>query len=462
MLIPLAHERMTVQRLPWVTITIIALNFLIFLITWPQAQRDDARVQEVLDDFEEYAYAHPGFLESDCEDCPESRVMEAYQKRFDEVMAQHVFSRFGYVPAAPSALGLLGSIFLHAGWMHLLGNMYFLWLYGCTVEDLWGRPLYAIVYITGGAGAALAHAAFQADSMAPLVGASGAISALTGVFLVRCWDTRIRFFYWFFIAIMGTFYAPAWIMLLIWFFREVFNAFVYADSSSVAFWAHIGGFIYGALFAGVMKLTRVEETYIAPAIDRKTNLIASHPKLASAMQFIERGDYRSAVTDLKVVVREKRDDPDSLRLLAQCCQSLGQPFDAARYLRQELAIHVRKHDNALVVETYAEIMATTPDIAFTPRELSSIASALMSEGSEAQGKEIYEMLLDEAPEPTLRVRAALALADFYLADNKMTKALELVERVAPLVETQPDWKALVDDKRGEVRRKMPAALSTDF
>ena len=213
MLIPLTHERMTVQRLPWVTIVIIALNFFVFALTWPQAQRDDARSAEARAEVYAFAETHPGIWEDACERCPGRAEFDELRDRYHEVHAEHVFSRYGYVPANPTLRGLLGSLFLHAGWSHLLWNMYFLWLYGCSIEDLWGRPLYALVYVAGGVAAALAQGAYEPDNLGHLVGASGAIAALTGVFLVRCHDTRIRFF-WTFLFLFGTFHAPAWIMLL--------------------------------------------------------------------------------------------------------------------------------------------------------------------------------------------------------------------------------------------------------
>ena len=314
MLIPLTHERMTVQRLPWVTIGIIAMNFVVFAFTWPTAKQDDVRRTEAWEELVAYAEAHPGVWEDDCARCPGRADFDALRERLEDVASEHVFSRYGYVPGKPTLRGLFGSIFLHAGWSHLLWNMYFLWLDGCSIEDLWGRPLYAVVYLTGGVAAALAQGAYEPDALGPLVGASGAISALTGVFLIRCWDTRIRFF-WMFIVFFGTFHAPAWIMLGFWLMKELFNAFVYAGVSSVAFWAHIGGFVFGAIVASVVKLTRVEENILAPALDRKTNLLGRHPKAARALELMEEGDYSTATRALKSAIQEAPQDSDSYRLL---------------------------------------------------------------------------------------------------------------------------------------------------
>lgn len=115
MILPLTHERMTVQRLPWVTIVIIALNLAVFLVTWPPATSDYTRMEEVVAEIEAYAAEHPSL--------PESAELQSLLARWDEVQSQHIFSRYGYVPARPTVAGLAGTLFLHAGWMHLLGNM---------------------------------------------------------------------------------------------------------------------------------------------------------------------------------------------------------------------------------------------------------------------------------------------------------------------------------------------------
>ena len=457
MLIPLTHERMTVQRLPWVTIGIIAMNFVVFAFTWPTAKQDDARRTEAWEELVAYAEAHPGVWEDDCVRCPGRADFDALRENLEDVASEHVFSRYGYVPGKPTLRGLFGSIFLHAGWSHLLWNMYFLWLYGCSIEDLWGRPLYAVVYLTGGVAAALAQGAYEPDALGPLVGASGAISALTGVFLIRCWDTRIRFF-WMFIVFFGTFHAPAWIMLGFWLMKELFNAFVYAGVSSVAFWAHIGGFVFGAIVASVVKLTRVEENILAPALDRKTNLLGRHPKAARAVELMEEGDYSTATRALKSAIQEALQDSDSYRLLAQCYQARGRPEEAKRWLRQELKLHVQARDDVLVAETYQELVNAAPELSLTPRELFRVATSLMATGNEGLGVPLYLQLLEGAPEPMMRLRAGLALVEHYQAESNPVRGLEILDHIQELAAPHDEWRTIVENKRAVLREAAPAFL----
>jgi membrane associated rhomboid family serine protease len=438
MILPLTHERMTVQRLPWVTIGIIALNLVIFIVTWPQASSDYARMEDLMVEIDEFAVEHPDEF-----DTVEAQSLLA---RWEYLQSQHIFSRYGYVPANPTWKGVLGSLFLHAGWMHLLGNMYLLWLCGCSIEDLWGRPLYAAVYLLGGAAATLAHGWFDPDSTAHLVGASGAIAALMGVFLVRCWNTRVRFFYWFFLAIVGTFTAPAWIMLLLWFAKEVVSAVVYAESP-VAFWAHIGGFGFGAAAAFAMKLSRIEETMIAPAIERKTNLAGKHPKLASALEHLDGGDPQAAIDDLTIAIREDSEDPDLYQCLARCYLTLGEPGEAVPFLQRELNIHLRKRESEMVAQTYMELLAAAPDFELPSKQLPSIAGCLSGAGYPTEAAELLERAMGDGSDPLLRLRAGIALAVLHHEQGRTQKGLALLEELGPLAASHPEWQSSIDQKR---------------
>ena len=142
------------------------------------------------------------------------------------------------------------SMFLHGGWMHLIGNMWFLWLFGNNVEDSMTRPRYLVFYLLCGVAAALAQVLADPDSIIPMVGASGAISGVMGAYLVLYPRVRVYTlvplgFY------MTTIALPAWVMLLYWMAIQVFSGFanyvVDDQGGGVAFWAHVGGFLAGVV-----------------------------------------------------------------------------------------------------------------------------------------------------------------------------------------------------------------------
>lgn len=140
---------------------------------------------------------------------------------------------------------ILYSMFLHGGWMHLLGNMWFLWLFGNNVEDSMGRVRFVLFYLLCGVAAALAQVLAQPSSVVPMVGASGAIGGVMGAYIVLFPRARVFTLVWlgFFVT---SFALPAWLMLGYWIVLQLFGSLGGAESG-VAFWAHVGGFAAGVL-----------------------------------------------------------------------------------------------------------------------------------------------------------------------------------------------------------------------
>ncbi|HJO71408.1 MAG TPA: rhomboid family intramembrane serine protease [Rhodospirillales bacterium] len=143
----------------------------------------------------------------------------------------------------PAPLTLVTSMFLHGGWMHLIGNMAFLWIFGDNIEDSMGHSRFLVFYLLCGVAAALAHAALNADSIAPMVGASGAISGVLGAYLVLHPKTRVLVLFMLMVTRL-----PAFVVLGAWIGLQVFNATMSggAAGGDTAWWAHIGGFVAGA------------------------------------------------------------------------------------------------------------------------------------------------------------------------------------------------------------------------
>jgi membrane associated rhomboid family serine protease len=140
------------------------------------------------------------------------------------------------------------SMFLHGSWMHLLGNMWFLWIFGNNIEDSMGRARFVAFYLICGVAAALLQVAFNPASGIPMVGASGAISGVMGAYLVLY--PRVRVFAMVPIGFFLTSVAlPAWTMLLYWaliqFVSGLTGLLATEERGGVAFWAHIGGFVAG-------------------------------------------------------------------------------------------------------------------------------------------------------------------------------------------------------------------------
>ncbi len=140
---------------------------------------------------------------------------------------------------------ILYSMFLHGSWAHILGNMWFLWLFGNNVEDSMGRLRFLIFYLMCGLGAALAQVLSNPSSITPMVGASGAISGVMGAYILLFPRARVYSIVVLFIFIT-TVALPAWVMLGYWMALQLLGALGGAESG-VAFAAHVGGFVAGLL-----------------------------------------------------------------------------------------------------------------------------------------------------------------------------------------------------------------------
>jgi len=142
---------------------------------------------------------------------------------------------------------LITSMFLHGGWMHLLGNMWFLWIFGNNVEDSMGRLRFVIFYLVTGLAAALGQVLTNPASGIPMVGASGAISGVMGAYLILY--PRVKVYAIVPIVIFITSIAlPAWVMLGYWFLIQTVSGFFsQGEAGGTAFWAHVGGFVAGVL-----------------------------------------------------------------------------------------------------------------------------------------------------------------------------------------------------------------------
>ena len=159
-----------------------------------------------------------------------------------------------YLTAIPPGVSLFTSMFLHGGWLHLIGNMWYLWIFGDNIEEAMGRLRYLAFYLICGLIASVSHALSNPDSILPSIGASGAISGVLGAYLLLYPRARVLVLIplGFFTRLM---YIPAAFVLGFWFILQLLSGSLSGaqDGGGVAFWAHIGGFIAGMLLVGMFK-----------------------------------------------------------------------------------------------------------------------------------------------------------------------------------------------------------------
>jgi membrane associated rhomboid family serine protease len=179
-----------------------------------------------------------------------------YELSLDPFSRNHLISVYGVVPDHLSYLSLVASMFLHGGWMHIIGNMWFLWIFGDNVEDILGHGSYLLFYLLCGVAAALTHVMVNPDSHLPTIGASGAIAGVMGAYLIKFPRSRVLtlvpiFFF------LTTYELPAAVVLVYWFIIQLFSgfgsvAYSHTSQAGTAWFAHLGGFIAGIVLISIM------------------------------------------------------------------------------------------------------------------------------------------------------------------------------------------------------------------
>ncbi len=180
-----------------------------------------------------------------------------YQATLDPFSQNYFIMTYGMIPDRLVPSTLFSSMFLHGGWLHLIGNMWFLWIYGDNVEDVLGRSRYLTFYLLCGLVAALTHLLFNADSRVPTVGASGAIAGVMGGYLLKFPHSRIVTLVPI-IVFFTTIEVPAFLILIYWFVIQVFSGIgsvgeSHLSQGGVAWFAHVGGFVAGLALIKILK-----------------------------------------------------------------------------------------------------------------------------------------------------------------------------------------------------------------
>jgi membrane associated rhomboid family serine protease len=230
------------KGIPWATWTIIALNIIVFVVINLPLSSQPADVSDPT--YQEYMHFLSQYAGS-----PEELAMAAQQvSGYDVFVFEH-----GYRPAQGSVMDLIFSMFLHGGFMHLAGNMLFLFIYGNNVERRLGAVWFVVWYLLTGAAATMFHVAFFSTSDVPLVGASGAISGVLGFYFIWFPKNMVRVLVFLPPFFARTFEITARIVLAVYLFLDNVVPFIFSGGGGVAHGAHIGGFLAGAAAAFVMN-----------------------------------------------------------------------------------------------------------------------------------------------------------------------------------------------------------------
>lgn len=465
MIIPIGHERGSVRRLPWVTFGIMGVCVLSLLASFyaPSHEEEAAALARKIsaffidhphlgvdEDVEKLLFAgmdqdeRQGFVELWRETRPpetDANARADLQAEFDGLVAElralgelHPLRRWGWIPARASAWTLFTHMFMHAGVLHLLGNLLILYLAGPFVEDVWGRGVYAGFYVAAGLTAAVVFSVTHPDLNLPLVGASGAIAGVMGAFLVRYRKTHIHFFYIVGFMMSGTFSAPAWVMLPMWFVEQLFMASLGSSSMTaggVAYWAHVGGFVFGVGAALTMKHFEVEERFIRPKLDAVINpALVDNAVIDQALEARAAGEADAAFTLLAAAAHQQPYNPDVVMALGTVARDTHRQAEAGPAVVRLIEDELRQGETQAAIGHWRGLVRDHPDVRAASMLLLRLARVLSESGHRDEAAAALRLaLLDEQGNMTvhtaLRIAREAESVDSHVAQGAARIALAM-------------------------------------
>ncbi len=390
MFIPIKHENMTARRWPVVTLALIAINTIVFLFTMTAIDDESPQLGEVKSHILILAATHPelkmqpdsqrlvdGFKQShpdqwkqvqnpyrDIINAYDAKIkitdgtaslqaeMDSLNEQLKKLSSTSIVEQYAFIPGHPRAISYLTANFLHGGWLHLIGNMWFLWLAGFVLEDVWGRWLYSAFYLIAGVAALQFYAWTNPGSMTPTLGASGAVAALMGAFLARFPKMKITMAY-FIMLRLRKFSAAAYWLLPLWLLTEIFFGSM-SGSDGVAHWAHVGGFLFGAAAAVGIQHSGLEQK-ANRAIEEKVGWTAD-PEIEQANNLMEHGQLDEAISVLTNYTAAKPNSLDAWSLLRQIYTRQNNTQAYLDATLKTCALHLRAHEVEAAFQDYAEFI----------------------------------------------------------------------------------------------------------
>jgi membrane associated rhomboid family serine protease len=494
MLIPLRHENMQGRRWPVITFGIIALNVIAFLGTHGTIDREgpqlgevklhllllaathpELKVPEKAQEFVTYIQTKNAAMWKEAKN-PNRDVLDAWDARlrlqedpeklqqemdslgasYVEMNSRSILSNYAYIPAHPRLVSLITANFLHGGWLHIIGNMWFLWLAGAVLEDTWGRMIYPAFYLIAGVLALQVHAMANAGSFTPTIGASGAIAGLMGAFLVRFPTTKIEMGYLFFYRFYRFKMAAYW-LLPVWLLTEIFYGSVFGQYSGTAHWAHVGGFVFGALIAVGVRKTGLEQI-AEKGIQEKVSWV-SHPLLAQASEHMEKGELDPAAASLQKLLVEKPDSIDAHRMLQRIHWQKNDLPAHRDALAKVLGLEIKANDHEGALQTYQDFRNAGGDNLPASLRL-EFCRLLETQPDVSRAAEEYLELARACPAEKQALLAQMAAGRIYLKRlNRPQDALRLYEAAQASSIPHADWQATIDRGIAEAKKAMQPQAS---
>ncbi|MBV8516825.1 MAG: rhomboid family intramembrane serine protease [Acidobacteria bacterium] len=474
LLIPIGRDESEIRRHAWVSYVLIALNILVFVAVETSMRSSKmAGLQLAWQDAISYLGQHP-YLTPPPEmerilgpglpqqlaaarrlvaNPPPPALMATQQAVLDRLASTAVAGyrrlpliHYGYVPAEGGAWRMLTSMFIHTGFLHLIGNLLFFFLSGPFVEDVFGRPLFAFLYISGGIAAALTYVLRHPDGTIALVGASGAIAAVMGAYFIRFFRSKVEFL---FVPLLYRptfnfrFFLPAFVVLPLWFVQQFFEMAAEGAGGGVAFSAHVGGFLYGVAFAFVVRALKVEEKYVDPAVAKETTWTMD-PRVTRALAARSVGDVASAKRELQSLLREQPKHVEALRVAVDVALQNDEPSMLDSCATRLLSVYLEQKQNELALDLIHELQRER-----LPKFLGRAAAFL--ERTDRDGAlALYEELVTIDPNGPNAVPSLVKLGTLLRLTGDVTRARAAFDRARAHPACTAEWAPTIDAKLAQL------------
>lgn len=481
-LIPIGNENSTVRRMPVITFSIMALNVIIYFVTLPglaDQQRElvnaATKVQSFIesnrkmlaDENVRNRLKEQGFISEEEEEEIKQQFkqepgLEAQyatwlrgseatilreeftqlMKEFSAAAKDHLYLKYGLAPHGNwKFYQLITSAFLHAGIFHLFGNLIFFFAVGFSLEDLWGRGTFLAFYLMGAVASALPSII---DTSSGLIGASGAISATMGAFLIRLYYSKV-IIRWITLAFalpfmligrkpFGRILVAAYLYIPFYFLTQVLTVWFnnrMGITDGTAYSAHFAGFLFGVVFALVMKATKAEEKYIHPKIEAKVSFSAA-PVVTQALGVLDKGDSVAAERMLKSNLIKSPNDVDLIMALIQIYQHTSNYDQLNAMYGRLIRHHLSKQDKEAALYAYDNLLSSFPDnhldVRIPSRDWLAVCEYLVEVNMVKEASVEYERLANTYTDDPLTVRVCVQGGEAALAVHDNQRALRLFEK----------------------------------
>jgi membrane associated rhomboid family serine protease len=464
------------QRWPYATVAIVALNLFVFLATHGALQQEAADYSQIQSRTVLLAAMHPdtpgmtaaqqkliGSFRQDepqewerlpAQDRSPADAWESQARTWDlnqvqqkmtglgqqlsEFEGSSLTARWALYPPNLSPLSYITAGFLHRSWAQLIFNLLFLWLVGAIMEDVWGWAIFLPFYIIASAAAVWSYAIVYPNTAIPLMGASGALAAVMGAFLIRFPKTRMRrgTALWSVRPRLLRFSSPVYVVFPVWIVAEMFGGSLVSERGSLGYFAQGGAFAFGIGVALVLRFTGIDSR-LEEVIDAKEGWTAD-PHIIKAGEYLEKGNLDFAIAEVKAQIAEKPASAEAHAMLVSLCLRKKDTLGYMRALEARCGLQIKVSNQAAAWQDYRDYTAAggRKMPADTWLELCRVA-----EDQETWERALseYEELARVWPQERASVVALIAAGRLYLQHGRPEEAKRVYTEAQKSPVPHTDW-----------------------